>query len=88
MDDFIVNGGNVSLQRKLWAGAVPQLFEGLPVYMSKPKPRSRSARIKPADKSCRLSLPESRREDILPFSCKGTSDTTVAGDKGKQNIFT
>ncbi|KAH7984796.1 hypothetical protein HPB49_025732 [Dermacentor silvarum] len=36
----------MSLQRekaKLRPGAVPRLFEGLPVYLSKPKPRSQSA---------------------------------------------
>ncbi|KAH7944319.1 hypothetical protein HPB52_018264 [Rhipicephalus sanguineus] len=79
----LVNGKNVSLQRKkakLWAGAVPRLFEGLPAYMSKPKPRCRSARIKPT-KRRRLSSPDSPREDILPYSCTGTSDTAVAGDK-------
>ncbi|KAH6922947.1 hypothetical protein HPB50_020309 [Hyalomma asiaticum] len=49
--------------------------------MSKPKPRSRSVRIKPAAKRRRVSSPDSPREDVLPYSCTGTSDTTVAGDK-------
>ncbi|KAH7955905.1 hypothetical protein HPB52_004976 [Rhipicephalus sanguineus] len=49
--------------------------------MSKPKPRSRSARIKTAAIRRRLSSPDSPREDIPPYSCTGTSDTAVAGDK-------
>lgn len=46
-DEFVVKGDAVSLQRekaKLRPGAIPRLFKGLPVYLSKPKLRSRSAR--------------------------------------------
>lgn len=46
-DEFVVKGDAMSLQRekaKLRPGAVPRLFEGLPVYLSKPKPRSQSVR--------------------------------------------
>ncbi|XP_049511993.1 uncharacterized protein LOC125940213 [Dermacentor silvarum] len=83
-DEFVVKGDAVSLQREkvmLRPGAVPRLFEGLPVYLSKPKPRSRSTRIKPAAKRRRLSSPDATGEEILPCSRTETSDRTVAGNK-------
>ncbi|KAM7301346.1 hypothetical protein ISCGN_016865 [Ixodes scapularis] len=45
-DEHIVNGVVVSLQQerpRLRTDAVPKIFDGLPAYLTKPKPRSRPA---------------------------------------------
>ncbi|KAH9367149.1 hypothetical protein HPB48_012083 [Haemaphysalis longicornis] len=79
-DTFLVKGDVVSLRRekpKLRPDAVPRRFDGLPAYLSKPKPRSRSTRVQPATKRRRLSSPDAIAEEILPCSSTEASQTAV-----------
>lgn len=59
-DEHIVNGVVVSLQRerpRLRTNAVPRIFDGLPAYLTKPKPRSRPATQR---------QPAKRRRELSP----------------------
>lgn len=59
-DEFRISGQSVLLQRekpKLRVGAIPRIFENLPAYLTKPKPRSRSQRENPPAKRRRVSSP-------------------------------
>ncbi|KAH9371893.1 hypothetical protein HPB48_019337 [Haemaphysalis longicornis] len=79
-DTFLVKGDVVSLRRekpKLRPDAVPRRFDGVPAYLSKPKPRSRSTRVQPATKRRRLSSPDDIAEEILPCSSTEASQTAV-----------
>ncbi|KAH9379983.1 hypothetical protein HPB48_015914 [Haemaphysalis longicornis] len=56
-DEFKISGQSVLLQReklKLRVDAVPRIFENLPAYFTKPKPRSRSQRENPSAKCRRV----------------------------------
>ncbi|KAH7984102.1 hypothetical protein HPB52_017073 [Rhipicephalus sanguineus] len=68
--DFNINGDYVSLKRDkptLKADAVPRIFEGLPSYLTKRKPRSRSSTMRPPCKRPRESSCEELR--ALPTPC-------------------
>ncbi|KAH9372898.1 hypothetical protein HPB48_001749 [Haemaphysalis longicornis] len=56
-DEFKISGQYVLLQReklKLRVDAIPRIFENLPAYFTKPKPRSRSQRENPSAKCRRV----------------------------------
>ncbi|KAH7944360.1 hypothetical protein HPB52_018660 [Rhipicephalus sanguineus] len=67
--DFNINGDSVSLKRDkptLKADAVPRISEGLPSYLTKRKPRSRSSTMRPPCKRPRESSCEELRASPTP----------------------
>ncbi|KAH7981726.1 hypothetical protein HPB52_000972 [Rhipicephalus sanguineus] len=67
--DFNINGDSVSQKRDkptLKADTVPRIFEGLPSYLTKRKPRSRSSTVRPPCKRPRESACEEVRASPTP----------------------
>ncbi|KAH7956558.1 hypothetical protein HPB52_010632 [Rhipicephalus sanguineus] len=67
--DFNINGDSVSQKRDkptLKADTVPRIYEGLPSYLTKRKPRSRSSTMRPICKRPRESPCEELRASPTP----------------------
>lgn len=81
-DGFVIRGQFVSLQRdkvRLRAEAIPRIFENLPAYLTKPKARSRSQRVKPAAKPRLVS-------SGATVNYRETCDTDAAVDYADANV--
>ncbi|XP_072143470.1 uncharacterized protein [Dermacentor andersoni] len=81
--NFNINGDDVSLEREkptLKTNAVPRIFEGLPAYLTKPKPRSRSSTVRPSRKRPRelSGTVEERRSSPTP--CSDWTDAASGND--------
>ncbi|KAH8041878.1 hypothetical protein HPB51_019259 [Rhipicephalus microplus] len=84
-DEFRISGQSVLLQRekpKLRVGAIPRIFENLPAYLTKPKPRSRSQRENPPAKRRRVSSPNNDGTAASVSSSTEPCDPEAAGDDG------
>ncbi|KAL3192662.1 hypothetical protein MRX96_058883 [Rhipicephalus microplus] len=87
-DEHIVNGVVVSLQRerpRLRTNAVPRIFDGLPAYLTKPKPRSRPATQRQPAKRRRELSPEYAAvecQNVNTDSAGEASDDAAASDSG------
>ncbi|KAL3199859.1 hypothetical protein MRX96_043745, partial [Rhipicephalus microplus] len=67
---------------KLRVGAIPRIFENLPAYLTKPKPRSRSQRENPPAKRRRVSSPNNDGTAASVSSSTEPCDPEAAGDDG------
>ncbi|KAL3210771.1 hypothetical protein MRX96_052130 [Rhipicephalus microplus] len=67
---------------KLHVGAIPRIFENLPAYLTKPKPRSRSQRENPPAKRRRVSSPNNDGTAASVSSSTEPCDPEAAGDDG------
>ncbi|KAL3252132.1 hypothetical protein MRX96_054941 [Rhipicephalus microplus] len=63
-------------------GALPRIFENLPAYLTKPKPRSRSQRENPPAKRRRVSSPNNDGTAASVSSSTEPCDPEAAGDDG------
>ncbi|KAL3225642.1 hypothetical protein MRX96_025680 [Rhipicephalus microplus] len=67
---------------KLRVGAIPRIFENLPAYLTKPKPRSRSQRENSPAKRRRVSSPNNDGTAASVSSSTEPCDPEAAGDDG------
>ncbi|XP_075748011.1 uncharacterized protein LOC142813943 [Rhipicephalus microplus] len=78
------SGGRICSREKpkLRVGAIPRIFENLPAYFTKPKPRSRSQRENPPAKRRRVSSPNNDGTAASVSSSTEPCDPEAAGDDG------
>ncbi|KAL3243421.1 hypothetical protein MRX96_020576 [Rhipicephalus microplus] len=67
---------------KLRVGGIPRIFENLPAYLTKPKPRSHSQRENPPAKRRRVSSPNNDGTAAAVSSSTEPCDPEAAGDDG------